>query len=126
MKDYRYHSSIPARTGHNTLPFNPCRLLDLALLKLAPGQSWSGDSGEREILAVILSGRATFTVDGVTFDALGGRADVFSGTPHSVYIPAGARVTVEVVGSVEIALPSAPSELVVPPYVIEPARVVTG
>jgi 5-deoxy-glucuronate isomerase len=126
MTNYRYHSSIPARTGHNTLPFNPCRLLDLALLRLAHGQSWSGASGEREILAVILGGRATFTVDGVTFDAVGGRADVFSGTPHSVYIPAGARVTVDAVGPVEIALPSAPSELVVPPYVIEPAQVVTG
>ena len=44
---YRYHCSIPAESGHNTLPFNPCRLLDFTLLKLEAGQSWSGESGDR-------------------------------------------------------------------------------
>jgi hypothetical protein len=42
--DYRYHCYIPAGSGHNELPFNPCRLLDFSFLKLAAGQSWSGES----------------------------------------------------------------------------------
>jgi 5-deoxy-glucuronate isomerase len=124
--DYRYHCFIPAKNGSNSLPFNPCRLLDFSLLKLDPGQSWSGESGDREILAVILGGRASFTVGGHTFPDVGGRPDVFSGKPHSVYIPAGTPVTITAAGPVEIALPSAPSELAVEPYVIEPARVVAG
>lgn len=124
--DYRYHGHIPADNGHNTLPVNPCRLLDFALLRLDSGQTWSGESGDREILAVILGGTATVTVDGHVFDGVGGRADVFSGKPHSVYIPAGATVTVEALRPVEIALPSAPSDLSVDPYVIEPAAVATG
>jgi 5-deoxy-glucuronate isomerase len=124
--EYKYHCDIPAEHGRNALPFNPCRLLDFTLLRLAAGQSWSGQSGDREILAVILGGRATFTVGDHRFEAVGGRANVFSGKPHSVYLPAGTPVTVEAVGPVEIALPSAPSELATEPYVIAPSRVVTG
>lgn len=124
--DYRYHCDIPAEHGRNALPFNPCRLLDFTLLKLDAGASWSGESGDREILAVILGGTAAFTVGDHKFPAVGGRADVFSGKPHSVYIPAGTAVTVEATSPVEIALPSAPSDLAIDPYVIEPARVADG
>ncbi len=124
--DYRYHCVIPAANGRNALPFNPCDLLDFALLRLETGQTWSGDTEDREILAVVLGGRATFRVNGQTFESVGGRADVFSGRPHSVYLPAGASVTVEATEPVEIALPSAPSDLAVEPYVIGPDRVVSG
>ncbi len=124
--NYRYHCDIPAEHGRNTLPFNPCALLDFTLLRLDAGASWSGESGDREILAVVLGGTAAFTVGDHRFPAVGGRADVFSGKPHSVYIPAGTPVTVEAASPVEIALPSAPSDLAVDPYVIEPARVAAG
>jgi 5-deoxy-glucuronate isomerase len=60
------------------------------------------------------------------FPAVGGRADVFSGKPHSVYLPAGRPVTIEALEPVEIALPSAPSDLATDPYVIEPAQVAAG
>ncbi|GAA2674708.1 5-deoxy-glucuronate isomerase [Actinoplanes palleronii] len=124
--DYKYHCYIPASPGRNELPFNPCKLLDFTLLKLNAGESWSGESGDREILAVILSGTATFTVGAAKFPEVGGRANVFSGKPHSVYIPAGVAVTVEALGPVEIALPSAPSDLAAEPYVIGPERVAAG
>ena len=124
--DYRYHCYVPAENGRNTLPVNPCQLLDFSLLKLDAGQSWSGESGDREILAVVLGGRAAFTVGDHKFAQVGARPDVFSGKPHSVYIPAGTRFAVEAVGAVEVALPSAPSDLAVDPYLIEPAQVATG
>jgi 5-deoxy-glucuronate isomerase len=123
---YRYHCQIPAATGFNTLPVNPCRLLDFALLRLEAGTTWSGETGDRETLAVVLGGTAAFTVGGQTFAGVGGRANVFSGRPHSVYVPARSTVTVEANTPVEIALPSAPSDLAAEPYVIEPARVATG
>ncbi|MEV4276623.1 5-deoxy-glucuronate isomerase [Actinoplanes xinjiangensis] len=124
--DYKYHCYIPAADGLNTLPFNPCSLLDLQLLRLEAGQTWSGSSGDREILAVILGGTANFTVGGSKFAAVGGRTDVFSGKPHSVYVPIDSDITIEAVSAVEIALPSAPSDLVTEPYVIEPAAVASG
>ncbi|BEL06992.1 5-deoxy-glucuronate isomerase [Actinoplanes sichuanensis] len=124
--DYKYHCYIPAASGLNTLPFNPCELLDFQLLTLAPGETWTGSSGDREILAVILGGTANFTVGGSKFASVGGRADVFSGKPHSVYIPRDADISIEAVSAVEIALPSAPSDLVTDPYVIEPSQVADG
>ncbi|GIM94054.1 5-deoxy-glucuronate isomerase [Paractinoplanes toevensis] len=124
--DYRYHCTIPSEPGLNELPVNPCDLLDFRLLRLSAGQSWSGESGDREILAVILGGVASFTVGGEKFEAVGGRPNVFGGKPHSVYIPARTAYAVTAVGNVEIALPSAPSDLDVPPYVIAPGQVAAG
>ncbi|WP_426504916.1 5-deoxy-glucuronate isomerase [Dactylosporangium sp. McL0621] len=124
--EYKYHCYIPAERGRNALPFNPCSLLDFSLLRLDAGQSTTFASGDREILAVILGGTATFTVGAARFAEVGGRPNVFGGKPHSVYIPAGAEVTVEADSAVEIALPSAPSDLATDPYVIEPAKVASG
>ncbi|WP_433381589.1 5-deoxy-glucuronate isomerase [Actinoplanes sp. CA-142083] len=124
--DYKYHCDIPSSPGLNELPFNPCDLLDFKLLRLAPGDTWSGESGDREILAVVLCGQAHFTVGSEKFPAVGGRPDVFSGKPHSVYIPAGSSFSIEAVSRVEIALPSARSDLETAPYVIEPSRVASG
>jgi 5-deoxy-glucuronate isomerase len=124
--DHRYHAYIPAGNGRNALPFNPCRLLDFGLLCLEAGQTWSGEAGDREVLAVVLGGRATFTVNATVFEGVGGRADVFAGLPHSVYIPCGATVSVQAIDAVEIALPSAPSDLATEPYVIGPDRVEVG
>jgi 5-deoxy-glucuronate isomerase len=123
---WRYHTSIPTQPGRNTLPSNPCRLLDFTLLRLEAGGIWSGESGDREILAVVLGGTATFTVNDQVFEGVGQRADVFSGKPHSVYIPFGATVSVQALSAVEIALPSAPSELAVAPYAIGPDAVESG
>src|SRR4051794_41755293 len=124
--DYRYHGVIPAGPGHNRLPFNPCELLDFSLLRLGAGDVWSGESADREMLAVLLGGRATVTVNETRFSSVGGRTDVFSGRPHSVYIPTGATIRIEAVGPVEVAMPSAPSDLTVEPYLIGPDPGATG
>src|SRR5512133_574204 len=123
----KYHSLLTANPGINSLPFNPCQLLDFSLLKLAVGEVHSAESGEREILAVILGGKATFEINGQCFEKVGGRPNVFAGKPHSVYIPAGAKYTIKAEGNVEIALPSAPSdETSLQPYVIAPGQVTNG
>ncbi len=133
----KYHAILTAKPGLNTLPYNPCTLLDFGLLKLAAGESYSAESGEREILAVLLGGRATFEIDGKCFANVGGRPNPFAGKPHSVYIPAGSRFSILAEGAAEIAMPSAPAgeapegeapgtETGIPPYVIPPAQVASG
>lgn len=85
------------------------------------------DSEAREYLAVILGGRATFDVGGKRFEKAGGRPNVFNGKPHSVYIPAGVKVSIRAESAVEIALPSAPSdETGLEPYLITPGQVASG
>ncbi len=123
----KYHTLLTSNPGLNTLPINPCKLLDFNLLKLSAGEIHKAKSEGRELLAVILGGKATFTVNGITFDKVGGRPNTFSGKPHSVYIPAGAEYSIQAEGAVEIALPSAPSDdITITPYVINPSQVAAG
>jgi 5-deoxy-glucuronate isomerase len=122
----KYHAILTANQGLNTLPYNPCKLLDFGFLKLGAGETYRAESGKRELLASLLGGKATFEVGGKRFEKVGGRPNVFNGKPHSVYIPAGAKFTIQAEGAVEIALPSAPSDLKAEPYVITPDQVANG
>ena len=122
----KYHALLTANNGLNTLPVNPCKLLGFGFLKLGAGESHSGESGDREILAVILGGRASFEVGSQRFEKIGGRPNVFNGKPHSVYIPANSAFTIHAEGALEIALASAPSDLEIEPYVIAPSQVANG
>src|SRR5512146_2006794 len=87
----KYHAPLTTNNGLNTPPTNPCKLLDFGFLKLGAGETYSGESGDREILAVILGGRLSFQVGETRFENVGGRPNVFSGKPHSGYIPARCR-----------------------------------
>jgi 5-deoxy-glucuronate isomerase len=123
----KYHALLSSNQGFNNLPTNPCSLLDFALLKLAAGETYGAETPGREILAVILGGKATFEINGQRFEKIGGRPNVFSGKPHSIYIPAGAKFSIRAESAVEIALPSAPSdETGIQPYIIAPIQVANG
>jgi 5-deoxy-glucuronate isomerase len=121
-----YFEKVPAGNGINKLPSNPCKFLDFELLTLADGESYQGSTGDREVAAVILGGKASFKVGGHSFEKVGGRPNVFAGKPHSVYMPCGADYTISAVGRVEIGLCSAPSDQKIDPYVITPAEVTSG
>jgi len=122
----KYFASLETEQGLNALSHNPCQLLDFGLLVLPAGESYSGSTGDREVLAVILGGKATFAAAGQRFEQVGGRPNVFAGKPHSVYLPAGVEYAVIADGPVQIALTSAPSDLEAEPYVIPPKRVANG
>lgn len=121
-----YFEVVPGAAGLNRPPANPCRLLDFAYLVLADGERYEAASGEREVLAVLLSGQATFSVGGRELGRVGARPNVFSGRPHSVYIPCGSGFAITAQGRLEAALVSAPSDLSAEPYVIGPERVTAG
>ena len=85
-----YFSQVSTGPGVNRLSTNPCRLLDFDYLSLKDGETFTHNTGDREVLAVILSGKGDFVVGGQAFTkGAGGRPNVFSGKPHSVYIPCG-------------------------------------
>lgn len=121
-----YFEAVPNENGRNSLPSNPCKLLDFHLLTLADGQSYAAATGDREVLAVILGGKGTFQVNEQRFEKVGGRGNVFSGKPHSVYIPCQADYTITAHGSLQVGLCSAPSDQAIEPYVITPAQVTSG
>jgi 5-deoxy-glucuronate isomerase len=121
-----YFETVSHNEGLNKLPSNPCKLLDLNLLVLSSGKSYQASTNSREYLAVMMSGKAAFEIDGKKFENVGGRANVFSGKPHSVYIPCQSAFTITAQSAAEIALCSAPSELKTAPYVILPDKVASG
>jgi 5-deoxy-glucuronate isomerase len=121
-----YFERVPNVPGLNRLPSNPCKLLDFSYLLLADGKSYESASGDREMLAVILGGKGTFATGGKRFENVGGRANVFSGKPSSVYIPCQSSFTITAQGALELAFVSAPSDLKTASYVIAPDKVATG
>jgi 5-deoxy-glucuronate isomerase len=118
-----YFASLETEPGLNAPPYTPCNLLGFDLLVLPAGERVSAQTGEREVLAVILGGKATFEVAGKRFKKIGGRPSVFAGKPHAVYLPAGVEYAITAEGPVQIGLTSAPSDLAVEPYVIAPSQV---
>lgn len=121
-----YFIPVDTQPGVNTLSENPCKLLNFEMVVLKPGEKISGVTAEREVLAVILGGVANFEVGGKLFSKVGGRPNVFSGKPHSVYMPARVDYAITGESAVQIALCSAPSTLKADPYVITPDKVATG
>jgi len=118
--------TVPSTAGLNRVPSNPFKLLDFQLLVLPDGGKHSAATGNREMLVVILGGKADFLAGSKTFTGIGGRPNPFAGKPHSVYLPAGTDFTVTARGRVEAGLVSAPSELKTEAYVISPEKVTTG
>lgn len=122
----RYFTTLSNDSGENLPEDNPCRLLGFSLVNLAAGQEHAGNTGDREICAVVMGGQATFEVGGRRFEKVGGRPSAIAGLPHSVYMPAGVDFTIRGVTDVQVALPSAPSDLEIEPYAIGPNLVTTG
>jgi 5-deoxy-glucuronate isomerase len=122
----KHFASLDTEQGLNTLPHNPCELLGFDLLALPAGGQFASQTGTREVLAVILGGKAIFEVTGKRFEKIGGRPDVFAGKPYSVYLPAGVEYTITAEGPVQIGMTSAPSDLETEPYAITPTQVTNG
>ena len=121
-----YFETVPNAAGLNRVPDIPFKLLDFNALILSGGETFSGQTGDREVLAVLLGGKGTFAVADQTFANVGGRPNAFSGKPHSVYIPCQSRYTVTAHGRLEVGLVSAPSDLKIAPYVIGPDKITAG
>jgi 5-deoxy-glucuronate isomerase len=75
---------------------------------------------EREQCLVLLSGRASVTVDGQQFGALGARTSAFEGKPFALYAPPRSQVVVSAHTNCELAVGSAPAEGRLPPRLIRP------
>jgi len=118
--------TLDQRHGFTPLDDDACQLLRFAKLTLAAGETYSGQTLDREYVLVALAGTARVEVNGQVFDSVGGRASVFAGPAHSVYLPRNATYTVRALGPLEAALPSAPSDLDTAPYEITPQQVRTG
>lgn len=120
---------IPPGGGHHTV-FEPgqqdIRWLGLDVLRLEASENWHRDMDDEEAVLVILSGHCTISVMGeetVKWEGLGGRRDVFGGSPTAVYAPRQSRPEVTAGSRLELAIVRAPCEANLSPTVITPGDV---
>lgn len=60
------------------------------LYHLAPGETAAEATGDREVILVLVEGRARLSADGQDFGEMGDRMNVFDRTPpHCLYVPNG-------------------------------------
>lgn len=119
---------VPSEKGFNRIDASGMNLLNFHRIILAPGESYSGNTGEHEALFDILGGKARFVVQGKDFGVLGGRPNPFMGKGFSLYAPFNSSYTVEATPNAgcEIAVCCAKSDLKGEAYVIRPDEVSTG
>jgi len=105
------------RAGWDTVSFRLVRLQKHQTHPLFP-------AGE-ELALVMLAGCAAIAAGGDRWASLGGRSNVFTGMPHTLYLPVGAdRVEIEgLTETCEVAVCAARAERRFPPAVIEPSAV---
>ncbi len=93
-------SVTPESAGWRHVGFEVCQL--------APGQSLSRDTGDREVCLVLLAGKANISAGGEDLGAIGERTSPFEGKPWSAYVPARSRFAVTAETELELAICSAP------------------
>ncbi|NRQ13285.1 5-deoxy-glucuronate isomerase [Ensifer sesbaniae] len=79
-----------------------------ALERLKAGETTEGETGDREVCLVLVSGKAKVAVDGESFGELGERMTPFEGQPYAVYVPKGSRWQATAASDLDLAICSAP------------------
>ena len=80
----KVHDITPSLAGWRHVGF--------ALHRLRPGEGVAEATGEREVILVLVEGRAAMTAAGTDWGVLGDRMDVFERTPpHCLYVPNGSQ-----------------------------------
>ena len=90
----------PANAGWTYVGFD--------LNRLKAGETVSGETGDREVCLVWISGKGRASAGGQDFGVVGERMSPFEGAPHSLYVAAGASWSVTAETDLELAVCSAP------------------
>ncbi|MFN2352329.1 MAG: 5-deoxy-glucuronate isomerase [Kiritimatiellia bacterium] len=122
--DYlKHYQPRPGFTKISAIGDGGIQLTEFGLVQLAQGAAYAGNTEACETVLLILGGRCSIRGAGFDFAGLGKRTDVFSGKPHTVYIPRGREYRIEADTDVELAWIAAPSDLDTEAYAITPEQV---
>lgn len=87
------------------------RYVGFALHRLRAGETATDVTGDREVILVMVEGKANITGAGQDWGELGDRMNVFEKTPpHCLYLPNGSDWTAEATTDCTIAVCSAPGK----------------
>lgn len=107
----------PEQAGWDTIHFQARRL--------GAGGSWLFETGEHELALVVLGGRLSVESNRGNWNDVGERENVFSGLPHSLYLPRQTQFKVTANTDCEFAVAWTPVDQDFPPRLITPAEVRT-
>ena len=98
------------------------KLTTFGILSLEKGNTYTADTGDNEVALVILGGKCSVKGKDFSFAEVGGRKDVFSGKPHTVYLPFHTEYTVTALtDTMDLAVNESPAtRRTAPPTVIRP------
>lgn len=97
----KVHEITPASAGW--------RYVGFSLYRLREGESVSEATGDREVILVMVEGKASIQGAGQDWGVLGDRMDVFEKTPpHCLYLPNGSEWTATAKTACTVAVCSAP------------------
>jgi 5-deoxy-glucuronate isomerase len=91
--------------------------------RLPAGRAWSFASGEHELALVPLSGAVDVESNRGRWQGVGGRAHVFAGLPHALYLPRRTALTVAAQDAAELAVAWAPTDRDDAPRLVTPGDV---
>jgi 5-deoxy-glucuronate isomerase len=91
--------------------------------RLAAGESWQHETGEMELALVPLSGVLAVESNHGTWPTVGGRAHVFAGKGHALYLPRGSVLKATAQGACEFAVAQARAEASFPAKLVTPDQV---
>lgn len=99
----RVHDITPADAGWGYVGFT--------LYRLEPGDTAAEATGDREVILVLVEGRATIRAAGQDWGEMGDRMDVFERTPpHALYVPNAADWQATATTACTLAVCSAPGK----------------
>jgi 5-deoxy-glucuronate isomerase len=120
------HKVAAARTGEQVVRVTPEQAgwnhLDFLVERREAGGVWRGETGASEMCLVFMAGDATVDAAGQSWQ-VEGRAGVFAGLPHALYLPPGERFEIRALSPLEVACAQAPAEGRLPARLIAPDEV---
>jgi 5-deoxy-glucuronate isomerase len=91
--------------------------------RLTTGDAWSHQTGEHELVIVVLEGVLRVASDRGTWERVGGRAGVFEGPAHALYLPRRTDFTASASSDCTFAVAWVPTDRDHPPRLVTPADV---
>ena len=89
---------------------------------LAPGETFPGDTGARELAIVVLGGRCSVESSAGSWAQIGERAHVFAGLPYTLYLPVGTAFRVAADTHCDLAFCYCRAEERYPARLVTPAQ----
>jgi 5-deoxy-glucuronate isomerase len=117
------------KSGYQTVIGESCKVLEYTsfdFLRLHHGETYKGETDDYETVLVILGGKATFTVEGQTWDRVGDRENVFSGRATALYVPIHTTFEVKEAagGTLEIGVCKVKADKKYKPFLVKPSDIV--